>query len=81
MRRLGIGGFDAFEFDAFDGLRDFLLERLDLCQLTALFEHDLVELIVLMFEVGEVGFEFFKSLGEFFVHARIISGNEPKRQC
>lgn len=68
MRRPGIRGFDAFEFDAFDGLGNFLLERLDFCELPALFEHDLVELIVLMFEVGEVGFEFFQSFGEFFVH-------------
>ncbi len=73
MRRLGIGGFDALEFDAFDGLRDFLLEGVHLGQLTALFEHDLVELIVLMFEVGEMGFEFFKPLGEFFVHGGKIS--------
>jgi hypothetical protein len=70
MRWLGIRGFDAFEFDAFDGLGNFLLERLHSCELTALFEDDLVELIVLMFEVGEIGFEFFKALGEFFVHGR-----------
>jgi len=68
MRRLGVGGFDALEFDAFDGLGNFLLERLDFRQLPALFEHDLVELIVLMFEMGEVGFELFQSFGEFFVH-------------
>lgn len=81
MRRLGVGGFDALEFDAFDGLGNFLLERLHFCELTTLFEHDLVELIVLMFEVGQIGFEFFQAFGEFFVHGGKISWKAWRRQC
>jgi hypothetical protein len=66
--RLRVGGFDSVEFDVFDGLGNALLEGLEFGELPALFHDDLVELVVLMFEVGEVGLDLFKSLGKFFVH-------------
>lgn len=68
MRRLGVRGFDALQFHAFDALRDFLLQRLQFRQLPRLFRHDLVKLVVLMFQMGKARFHFFQPLGEFVVH-------------
>jgi hypothetical protein len=72
MRRLGGGGFDAFELGGFNGLGKALPEGRHFDELAGLFENDLVELVVLMFQVGEVGFQFINALGEFFVHAQIV---------
>ena len=54
MRRLGGGGFDAVEFGGFDGLGKALLEGRHFAELTGLLEDDPVDLVVLMFQVGEV---------------------------
>jgi len=72
MGRLGGRGFDALEFGGFDGLGKALLEGRHFDELAGLFEDDLVELVVLMFKVGEVRFQLFDALGEFFVHAQIV---------
>jgi|SRR5579884_2142737 len=68
MRRFGIGGFDTLELHAFDGLRDFLLQRLHFRQLPRLLRHDLVELVVLMFQMRKARFNFLQPLREFIVH-------------
>ena len=72
MGRLGGRGFDAFKFGGFDGLGKALLEGRHFDELAGLFEDDLVELVVLMFEVGEVRFQLFNALGEFFVHIESV---------
>ena len=72
MGRLGGGGFDALELGGFDGLGKSLLEGGHFDELAGLFEDDLVELVVLMFQMGEVRFQLFDALGEFFVHAQIL---------
>ena len=66
--RLGVGGFDAVDLDGFKGVADFLLERLDLGEASALVEDDLIELIVLMLEVSEVRFDFSEAVGKFLIH-------------
>ncbi len=70
--RLGGRGFDALEFGGFDGLGKALLEGRHFDELAGLIEDHLVELVVLMFQVGEVRFQLFDALGEFFVHAQIV---------
>ena len=72
MGRLGGRGFDALEFGGFDGLGKALLEGRHFDELAGLFEDDLVKLVVLMFQVGEVGFQLFNALGEFFVHVESV---------
>ncbi len=72
MRRLGGGGFDALELGGFDGLGKALLEGRHFNELAGLLKDDLVELVVLMLQVGEVRFQLFDALGKFFVHAPIL---------
>jgi hypothetical protein len=72
MGRLGGRGFDALKLGGFDGLGKSLLEGRHFDELAGLFEDDLVKLVVLMFEVGEVRFQLFDALGEFFVHSQIV---------
>jgi len=72
MRRFGGGGFDAVELGGFDGLGKALLEGGHFDELAGLLEDDLVKLIVLMLQVGEVRFQFFNALGEFFVHVESV---------
>ncbi len=72
MGRFGGGGFDALEFGSFDGLRKPLLDGRHFGGLAGLLEDDLVELVVLMFKVGEVRFQLFDALSEFFVHAQTV---------
>ena len=69
VRWVGGGGFDALEFGGFDGLGKALLEGRHFDELAGLLEDDLVELVVLMLKVGELRFQLFDALGEFFVHA------------
>jgi hypothetical protein len=73
MRRLGVGGLDALQFDALDGLGNLLLERLQFRELPRLFEHHLVKLVVLMLEMGQVRLQFFQTPGEFFVHGSSLT--------
>jgi hypothetical protein len=80
MRRFGVGGFDALNFDALDGLRNFLLQHLEPGQLPALFQYDVVELVVLVFEMGEMGFQLFEAFGEFFVHVDNINAVKNRKQ-
>jgi hypothetical protein len=59
MRRFDVVGFDALQFQSFHGgglALDFLFQPL---QQLALLDHDAVQLLDLVFEVGEVGFQFF----------------------
>lgn len=68
MRRLGIVRLDAFQLHRLhrSGLAlDFLLQAFH--QL-ALLDDDVVELLHLMFQVRDVGFELFKTLGNFVGH-------------
>jgi hypothetical protein len=72
MGRFGGRGFDAFEFGGFDGLRKALLEGRHFGELAGLVKHDLVKLVVLMLKMGEMRFQLFDALGEFFVHGQIV---------
>lgn len=81
MRRLGIRGLDAVEFDGFDGIGEPLLKRLHFGQATALFEDDFVQLIVLVFQMGQVHFNLFQSFHEFSIHAANVIGLCRKAKC
>jgi hypothetical protein len=69
MRRLGVRGFDALQFDALDCLRNFLLLRLQFRQRSRLLGHDLIKLVVLMFQMGQMRFHRFQPFHYFFFHA------------
>jgi hypothetical protein len=76
MRRLGIVVLDAFQFQRLHRGRlplNFLLQSL---QPFALLDHDAVQLLDLMFEMGNVGFKFFNPLGRFICHAMILPARE-----
>jgi len=82
VRRLGARGFDPVQFHHFHGARNPLLLNLDSAERASLFEHDLVELIVKMFEMREMGFNLFKPFGELLVHQEsvrgIVAGGQPE---
>jgi hypothetical protein len=62
MRRPGVVGLDAFQFHGFEYARlslHLFFEKLDELVLAG---HNLVQLLDLMFEVGDAGFEPFKPL-------------------
>jgi len=69
VRRLGIRGFDALQFDRFHGLGNFLLLRPQSRQPAPLFQHDLVQLIKQMFQMRQMRFNLFQPFRQFFVHA------------
>jgi hypothetical protein len=72
MGRLGDVGFDAFEFDGFHGgalALDFFFEPLDEFVLG---DEDAVQLLDLMFEVREVGFQLVEASGSLIVHAVVV---------
>ncbi len=76
MRRFDVVGFDALQFQSFHGgglALDFLFQPL---QQLALLDHDAVQLLDLVFEVGEVGFQFFGAAGMFVCHKIIL----PRRR-
>ena len=81
VRPLGGRGFDAVDLGGFDGLGNFLLQGLDFGELAGLVEDDLVELVVLMLQMGEAGFQLFEALSKFLVHLRCVflpdSGSSP----
>jgi len=59
----------AFQLDGFHRLRDSLLQRLEFRQGPRLCEHDLVKLVILVFQMGQVRFDFLKPFREFYFHA------------
>jgi hypothetical protein len=72
MRRSGIGSFDALQFQRFHRGRlalDFFLQAL---QQFVLRGHHVVQLLDLMFEVGDVRFEFLHPPGQFICHEKIL---------
>jgi uracil-DNA glycosylase len=62
-------------------LGKLLLKRLHLGPLTALIDDHLVELFVLMLQMGEVGFDLFDALGKFFIHGPNVIGLCRKAKC
>jgi len=74
VRRLGARGFDPVQFHHFHGARNPLLLNLDSAERASLFQHDLVELIVKMFEMREMGFNLFEPFGELLVHYGKVPG-------
>jgi hypothetical protein len=80
MRWRSIVGLDVFQLHGFEhaGLTLHLFfKKLDKLVLAS---HDLVQLLDLMFEVSDAGFQFFESLKDFFVHAGNGSQFFPIRQ-
>ena len=78
MRRFGVVGFDAFEFQRFHRVRlamDFFFQSL---QQFALLDDDAVQLLDLMFEVREAGFQFFGASGIFVGHENILPAPPPE---
>ena len=72
MWRLGIIGIDAFQLDRFHRGRlalDFLLQSLKQFILPG---HHAVQLLDLMFEMGNVRFELSDPLGDFICHGWIL---------
>ena len=68
MRRPGIVGLDAFKFHGFEHARlalHLLFQKLDEL---GLFGHDFVQLLDLVFQMGDEGFEPFVLLQHFSVH-------------
>jgi len=78
MRRLGVGGFDAFKFQGFHRGRlalDFLFQSF---QQFVLRGHYVVQLLDLMFEMRDVRFEFFHPPGHFICHENILPARRPE---
>jgi len=78
MRRLGVVRLDALQFQRFHGAGlalDFFLQAL---QQFTLLDDDGVQLLNLMLEVGEVGFEFVGAPGIFFSHETILPPPPPE---
>ena len=76
MRWLGIGGFDALQFQSFHRGRlalDFFFQSF---QQFVLRGHHIVQLLDLMFEMRDVQFEFFNPFRDFICHERILPGRE-----
>lgn len=72
MRRPGVVGLDAFQFQGFQhaGLALHLLfQKLDELALSG---HHFIQLLDLMFEMREVGFKFFNPPGYFICHETIL---------
>jgi hypothetical protein len=74
MRRPGVRGFDPVQFHHFDGPPNPPLLNLDLAERASLFQHDLVELVIEVFQVREMGFNLFEPFGESLVHCRSVVG-------
>jgi hypothetical protein len=74
VRRLRIRGFDPVQFHHFHGARNPLLLNLHPAERASLFQHDLVELIVKMFEMREIEFNSFQPFGELLVHYGKVPG-------
>ena len=70
MRWLGLVALDSIRFEPLDGLSNSLLVGLEFLKRSALLDDNLVELIELLFQVGQMRFDFFQALGELFVHIR-----------
>jgi len=62
MRRLGVVGFDAFQFHGFQNRRLTLHLFLQLFHELALFDNHPIQLFDLMFEMGDVCFDAFEPL-------------------
>ena len=77
MRRLGVRGFDALQFDCFHGVGNFLLLRLQSGQSTPLFQHDLVQLVKQVFQMRQMRFNFFQPFRQYFVHAGDFTLKKP----
>ena len=78
MRRLGIVRFDALQFQRFHRARlaqNFFFQAL---QQLALLDDDTVQLFDLMFEMREVGLQFFSASGIFVSHAMILPAPPPE---
>ena len=70
VRRRGVVGFDAFQFHAFQNRRLTLHLFLQMLHEPALFDDHPVQLFDLMFQMGDVGFNFFKPPGSFVGHGQ-----------
>jgi hypothetical protein len=73
MRWLGLIGLNSIRFERLDGLRNPLLMGLEVLQPAALFDDSLVEFVELLFQVGQMRFDFFEALREIFVHMLFCS--------
>ncbi len=62
MRRFGTIGFDPIGFKRLDRLRDPLLMGLELLEPSPLFDNSLVELVELMFQMGQMRFDLLETL-------------------
>ena len=74
MRRLLVVSLDPFQFHGFHGgglAQDFLFQPV---HQFALRNDHAVQLLDLVFEVGEVGFNFSQAFGKFVVHDFINEG-------
>lgn len=71
MRRFGIGRFDAFCFEIFDGLRQTAKLGLNFFEGSRLFGDDIVELLHLPLQFGDVRFQ---PLNAFSVVFHITEG-------
>ena len=75
VRRLGIVRLDAFQFNRLHRGRlalDFFFQAL---QQFVLSGHHLVQLLDLMFKVGNVRLKFFQPLGQFIWHEIILAAD------
>jgi len=57
MRRLGNVRLDSIQLDVYDCLGDFLMRRHETCQLAALLQHDLIQLVILMLQMRQTRFQ------------------------
>lgn len=73
MRRFGIGGLDAVEFDAFQRPGLSLQLLLQLFAEFALFDEHGIHLLDLMFQVRDVRFELLNTLAGFVTHKIRVS--------
>ena len=71
MRRLGVGGLDPIHLQRFHRRRLPLHLLLQPVQFLPLSDDHLVQLLHLMFQVGEAGFDAFQPLGSF-----VFQGNK-----
>ena len=80
MRRPGVRGLDAFHLDGFERLPVPLRLFLQLLDEFALPDDDGVELLHLMFEVGDVRLDAFEPLGSFVRHGLLVTGGGGRRK-
>ena len=78
MRRLGVVGLDAFDFQRFHRAGLALNVLFQPFQQFALLDDDGVQLLNLMFKVREVGFQFFGAPGIFVCHENNLPVPPPE---